>query len=209
MSSNSQRLEPKTGSGTIAINGVGTKGDERVELRRVGCFLTESLFKRALRRIFPDQRKQERHAVPPLVGYLGTACSSMPYELGDISLTGFCLLTDERWMPGTEMPVTLQRTNWPAQNDSDYFTVQATVVRCDNDGVGFSIVLCEDDSQAAYGNPLRVRWVTKVEMEQFLKRMKEHPGWEPSEDKASPRTEPASAHVKAGVVLKAAFEGGR
>src|ERR1700741_4255208 len=85
--------------------------NQRVELRRVPCHLTEALLKRVLRRIFPDPRKNGRHLQPPLVGYLGTMRSSRAYSLGDISLTGFCLLTDERWEPGTEMPITLLRTN--------------------------------------------------------------------------------------------------
>lgn len=201
MSSNSQMLKQETADGTVAANKSGTKNGEEIELRRVECYLTESLFKRILRRIFPDQRKQERLPVPPLVAYLGTASATKPYDLADISLTGFCLLTDERWIPGTEMPVTLQRTNWPAENDADCFTVQATVVRCDKEGVGFSIVLCEENSQAAYGNPLRVKWVTKGEMERFLKRLKEQPSSQ------LPQSGEQTAKTKAR--LKTAFEGGR
>jgi hypothetical protein len=210
MSSNGQGPEPKTRNAAVAENGTGTKDDEQIELRRVECFLTESLFKRILRRVFPDRRKQERLPVPPLVGYLGTASSSKRYDLGDISLTGFCLLTDERWIPGTEMPITLQRTNLPSENDNDSFTVQATVVRCDKDGVGFSIVLCEEDSLAAYGNPLRVKWVSRAQMEQFLQRLKQQPG-----SQGIPAEGPIPAEPKAGAPartrarLNAAFQGGR
>ena len=208
MSSNEQRPEPKTRYAAVAENGTGTKNGEQIELRRVECFLTESLFKRILRRVFPDRRKQERLPVPPLVGYLGTASSSKSYDLGDISLTGFCLLTDERWIPGTEMPITLQRTNLPSESDIDCFTVQATVVRCDREGVGFSIVLCEENSQAAYGNPLHVKWVTKVEMERFLKRLKEQPGSQLPQGEVPARSV-AGAMVTTRAKLKTAFEGGR
>ena len=90
MSSNYANEKNETGS-----------NKEQIELRRVECFVTESLLKRILRRIFPDQRKQERMPSPPLVAYLGTQSASRPYDIGDISLTGFCLLTSERWMPGT------------------------------------------------------------------------------------------------------------
>ncbi|MGA9587825.1 MAG: PilZ domain-containing protein [Terracidiphilus sp.] len=183
--------------------------NEQIELRRVECFLTESLFKRILRRVFPDRRKQERLPVPPLVGYLGTVSSSKQYDLGDISLTGFCLLTDERWIPGTEMPITLQRTNLPQENDNDSFTVQATVVRCDKDGVGFSIVLCEEDSLAAYGNPLRVKWVTRAQMEQFLQRLKEQPeSQEPAVEGPIPAESTAVRQARPGARLKAAFDDG-
>ena len=210
MSSNTQQLKLETMSATAAVGLVETGSNEDIELRRVECFLTESLFKRMLRRIFPDQRKQERLPVPPLVGYLGTACSSKPYDLGDISLTGFCLLTDERWIPGTEMPITLRRTNLPDQNKDDSFTVQATVVRCSEDGVGFSIVLTEEDSMAAYGNPLRVKWVSQEEMGRFIERLKEQPvPEEPQIEGPVSSQSVAGSRAQAGSVLKAAFQGGR
>ena len=189
---------PNRGSGDAAKVGSTTQAEENVELRRVACHLTESLFKRILRKIFPDQRKNERHLQPPLVGYLGMMHTSRSYDLGDISLTGFCLLTDERWTAGTEMPITLQRTNLPEGKDPENFTVQATVVRHGSDGVGFSIVLCEADSQAVYGNPLQVRWITRSEMEEFLKKLK------PPQEESLP--EPA---LKPEPGLKAAFDIGR
>ena len=205
MSSNAQELGTKFSTEAVGINAAGSQTDGKMELRRVQCFLTETLFKGVLRRIFPDQRKSERVPVPPLVGYLGTAFSSKPYDLSDISLTGFCLLTDERWMPGTEMPITLQRTNLPDGLERDFFTVQATVVRCEGGGVGFSIVLCEEDSQAAYGNALQVRWVTTETMKLFLQRLKE----QPDEDAAGTTQANANGQGRAGASLKAAFEGGR
>jgi len=210
MSSNVEWLEATRRNAAIAESGIDTRSSEEIDLRRVECFLTESLFKRILRRLFPDQRKQQRQSVPPLVGYLGTAHSSKPYELGDISLTGFCLLTDERWIPGTEMPITLKRTNLPPENDLDCFTVQATVVRCGKDGIGFSIVLCEEDSAAMYGNELRVRWVTRAEMEHFLERLKDQPGSPELQERVSiPAESTLGVQARARGRLKAAFEGGR
>jgi hypothetical protein len=187
-------------SGVVARVEGATPGDESIELRRVPCHLTESLFKRLLRMIFPDQRKNERQLQPPLVGYLGMTHTSRPFELGDISLSGFCLLTDERWTPGTEIPITLQRRNVPEGKDPESFTVQATVVRSGTNGVGFSIVLTEEDSQAVHGNPLRVRWITRREMEAFLNDLKDQPVQEEPVVGTSIKAEPA---------LKAAFEGGR
>lgn len=190
--------------------GSTTENFEKIELRRVECHLTDSLWKRMLRLIFPDQRKQERLPKPPLVGYLGTARASKPYDLGDISLTGFCLLTGERWIPGTEMPITLRRTNLPVQDDKDSFTVQATVVRSDGEEVGFSIVLSEEDSKAVHGNPLRVKWMSKAEMEQLLERLKGMPESELPDGRSQIPVRPAaSAQSGAGAQLNAAFESGR
>jgi PilZ domain len=208
MSSNVQRLETKTRNVAVAEDRAGARNDETIEFRRVECLLTEPLFKRLLRRVFPDRRKQERMPVPPLVGYLGTASSSKAYDLADISLTGFCLLTDERWIPGTEMPITLQKTNLPSEKNPDCFTVQATVVRCGQDSVGFSIVLCEEESLAAHGNPLRVKWITRAQMKRFLHSVKEQP-------RSAGVEGPIPAQPSAGVPargagrFKAAFEAGR
>ena len=207
MSSNVQGRETEVRNTAAAGNGVGSRDDEQIQLHRVECILSESLFKRILRRVFPDQRKQERQLLPPLVGYLGTTNASKPYDLGDISLTGFCLLTDERWIPGTEMPVTLRRMKLPPEEELDCFTVQATVVRCGENGVGFSIVLSEEESNAAFGNSLRVRWVTRAEMEQFLQRLKEQPGSEEIQVE-EPAATTSGAPARAGGQLKAAFEGG-
>ena len=134
--------------------------------------IRESLFKRLLRKMFPDQRKQPRVPLPPLVGYLGTVRGSRPFEVGDISLTGFSLVTGERWEPGTEMPITLLRTNVAPDQHEDRFTIQATAVRKTADGVAFSVVLSEEESIAISDNPLQVPWASRKEMRLFLERLK-------------------------------------
>lgn len=133
----------------------------------------ESFFKRVLRKIFPDQRTEQRIPVPPLVGFLGTARGSRPFEIGDVSMGGFSLVTTERWEPGTEMPITLQRTNVLAEEREDRFTVQATVVRWTEEGVAFSVVLSEEESNAVHDNPLQVSWASRQEMGMFLQRLKD------------------------------------
>jgi hypothetical protein len=162
MSARAEDLKLVTASGAVECAGFQTR-------RR------DPLFTRLLRMLFPDERRQERISVPPLVGYLGTMRATRPYEIGDISSSGFCLLTDERWETGTEMPITLQRTNLDGQTEAECFTVQATVVRSGEAGIGFSIVLSEEESNAAHGNRLQVRWASKAEMEGFLRRMQGEP----------------------------------
>ncbi|MBS1803103.1 MAG: hypothetical protein JST28_07025 [Acidobacteria bacterium] len=132
----------------------------------------ESLLKRLLRKIFPDQRTETRCPAPPLMGYLGTMQGSRPFEVGDVSLGGFSLVTEERWAAGTEMPITLRRSNLPVNEPEDLFTVQATVVRWTEEGVAFSIVLFEEDSAAVSGNPLQVYWASRQDMKLFLERLK-------------------------------------
>lgn len=163
-----------------------------------GGSLKEPLFKRILRKIFPDQRKQPRLPAPPLVGYLGTMRGSRPFEVADVGLGGFSLVTGERWEPGTEMPITLQRFNVGADEPEDRFTVQATAVRWTEDGVAFSIVLFEEESNAVSDNPLQVSWASREDMKLFLNRMKS-----PQEMMAPPSDrETSSADERS---LKAAF----
>lgn len=209
MSSNVQSLNPTIRNGQVRAGSSSAADEQALEIRRVKCVLTESLFKRLLRKLFPDQRKQERIAVPPLVGYLGTMQATKPYDVGDISLSGFCLLTNERWTPGTEMPITLQRTNIVGEIESECFTVQATVVRAGVDGVAFSILLSESESNAAYGNPLQVRWTSIPEMELFLKRLKmEQESGVPVDGSATAADSAQGTQVEPRGSLKAAFDVG-
>jgi hypothetical protein len=157
----------------------------------------ESFFKRVLRNVFPDQRKLPRFAGPPLIGYLGTARGSRPFEVGDIGLGGFKLVTGERWEPGTEMPITLERMNVEEGQPEDRFTVQATAVRWMEDGVGFSIVLFEEESNAVADNPLQVCWASRQEMKLFLDRLKA-----PEETRTAAGRQTQSAEESA---LQAAF----
>lgn len=87
-------------------------------------------------------------------------------------MSGFSLITDERWEPGTEMPVTLLRTNVQPDQHEDRFTIQATAVRSTEDGVAFSVLLSEEESKAVSDNPLQVQWASRNEMRLFLERLK-------------------------------------
>jgi hypothetical protein len=209
MGSNTGVLTQETESRTVTAQSTQARNFEGVE-QREGFHLVDFLWKGLLRLVFPDERKQERLPMPPLVGYLGTAWASKPYELGDISLTGFRLLTSERWLTGTEMPITLQRTNLPSKDNKDSFTVQATVVRWDEEGVGFSIVLSEEESNAAHGNPLSVKWMTRPKMMQFLDQLKAESGAElPEERSQKPVKSAVSTPPGRRPQLNAAFVGGR
>ena len=71
----------------------------------------EPLMKRLMRWIVPDQRVATRHTMPPVIGYLGQVRSSKEYKIGDISVAGFYMITEERWITGSGFPVTLERTD--------------------------------------------------------------------------------------------------
>jgi len=107
----------------------------------------EPLMKRLMRWIVPDQRVANRHAMPPLIAYLGLVRSSKEYKVGDISVAGFYMVTEERWILGTGFPVTLERIDEMGQGQT--LTVYSTVVRTGPDGVGFSFLRPANEEQHA------------------------------------------------------------
>jgi hypothetical protein len=88
----------------------------------------------------PDRRRGERLPEPGLVAYYWTGGSPNSYPLGDVSSSGLYLITDERWLPGTRIVMTLQRSNPDAAKIDDACKVESTVVRWGEDGVGCEFV---------------------------------------------------------------------
>lgn len=127
---------------------------------------SEPLFKRLIRWICPDQRVANRHTMPPLIAYLGTVRSSRSeYKIGDVSVAGFYMITEERWIPGTAFPITLERTD-PA-GVGRTLTVKATVVREGEDGVGFSFL--QSPEETANEDESSTTRVDLTKIAQFLK----------------------------------------
>jgi hypothetical protein len=126
----------------------------------------EPMMKRLMRWLVPDQRVANRHTMPPVVAYLGLVRSSKEYKIGDISIAGFYMITEERWIPGTGFPVTLERTDDAASGQT--LTVFSTAVRNGEDGVGFTFLHSADDDQhdgEAYGTTR----LDLTKLAQFLK----------------------------------------
>jgi Flp pilus assembly protein TadG len=85
-----------------------------------------------------DRRKSERRKSPQLVTFYWDGGPPTPRAVRDISATGFFVITEQRWYPGTLVMVRLQRPGWTGLERS--ITVRAKVVRTDGDGVGFEFV---------------------------------------------------------------------
>lgn len=100
---------------------------------------------RFLRWLFPnpapsDRRRGERLLEPGLVAYYWTGGSPSSYPLGNVSSSGLYLRTQERWLPGTRIVMTLQRHNPDAAKTDDVCRVESKVVRWGDDGVGCEFV---------------------------------------------------------------------
>ncbi|WP_109486584.1 PilZ domain-containing protein [Occallatibacter savannae] len=130
-------------------------------VRRVG---KKPLMLRALHMIFPDQRRHRRIAMPPIVAFIGI--SSKRYVVGDISNSGLFLVTEDRWMPGSPMPLSLVRTD--SGDVEEFVTVEACVVRNAEDGVGFKFLLADDEGEVDDAGLPGARWASALEMMRFV-----------------------------------------
>jgi len=126
----------------------------------------DPLMKRLIRWICPDQRVANRHTMPPLIAYLGLVHTSKEYKVGDISVAGFYMITEERWIPGTGFPITLERTDEAGMGET--LTMHSTVIRSGEDGVAFTFVqpVGEDNAEGDSHNSSRMD-LTKLA--QFLR----------------------------------------
>lgn len=108
-----------------------------------------------LRWLFPDlvikdateepheRRRADRQSLPGLIAYYFTGGSPEPQKIANISVLGFYLQTDERWMPGTIVRMTLQRLGSTGEDPSDTITVNSRIVRWGADGEGFEFILTD------------------------------------------------------------------
>ena len=124
------------------------------------------LMKRLFRLLVPDRRVANRHAPPSMIAYLGPVRSAREFKVGDISVAGFYMVTEERWIPGAGFPVTLERRDPEAEGQM--LTLYSTVVRAGEDGVGFTFLEPAPIEQSH----LQIRAGTRVDLTklaQFLK----------------------------------------
>jgi hypothetical protein len=87
----------------------------------------------------PQPRKAQRESMPGLSVFFFTGGAPVAHGVRDISLTGMFVLTQERWYPGTMVRMTLTDSLDPVSERS--ITLNTTVVRADDEGVGLRFVL--------------------------------------------------------------------
>ena len=107
---------------------------------------------KSLREVFeklsrPDTKRAERRAAHGFVAHYWSGNAARQDDIKDISSTGLYLLTEERWLPGTVISLSLQMKSPLEEISERRITLRAKIVRWGDDGVGFSFVL-PDDSEA-------------------------------------------------------------
>ncbi|MGA2727330.1 MAG: hypothetical protein ABSE96_05925 [Terracidiphilus sp.] len=105
------------------------------------CWLYPNLHLDKVEQKRSEERRAVRLPLPGLVAYFFTGGSPRPHPIKDISVTGFYMCTDERWLPGTIIRVTLQMVGTSGEGGRDTITVHSRVVRWGPDGGGFEFVL--------------------------------------------------------------------
>lgn len=93
----------------------------------------------------PKSARTNRQTLPGLVAYHWSGGKSQPYQLGNISESGFFLLTDERPYPGTLILMTLQKAGSKGEKLGNSIAVYSKVIRWGPDGVGFAFVVMDDE----------------------------------------------------------------
>jgi len=130
-----------------------------------------SLMDRFLRWLYPeksDRRSAGRHPLPGLIAYHWSGGTPQAYRLGNISESGFYLLTEDRPYPGTMLLMTLQKVDTSGDNLGDSVPVYTKVIRWGPDGVAFLFVL-SDPTDAKSSSHAPGSWADRKSLMEFLK----------------------------------------
>lgn len=90
-----------------------------------------------------EPRKDIRSKTSLLVAYFWDGGEPVAHLVQNISPSGFFLATSERWLLGTLVMMTLQRTSTKITQPQCSVIVMSKVVRHGDDGVGFEFVPVE------------------------------------------------------------------
>lgn len=102
------------------------------------------LFKALNDFLVPQKPRHERRPVPEFFVYFPEDEVRKSADIKDISSTGVYLLTEERWLPGTHVPLTLQKRGPFEEDPKLRVTLKSRVVRWGEDGVGLAFTLPAD-----------------------------------------------------------------
>ncbi|HEV2462640.1 MAG TPA: PilZ domain-containing protein [Acidobacteriaceae bacterium] len=90
-----------------------------------------------------DPRKGSRRPEPPVEAFFWNGGKPSAHVVRNISPNGFYLVTEERWLEGTLIVMTLQRTaNYTGMNHNSVVAL-SRVIHHGEDGVGFAFVPVE------------------------------------------------------------------
>ena len=119
----------------------------------------------------PDPR-MPRTTPQGVIAYFFTGGTPEGYPVREISLSGLYITTSVRWYKDTVVRITLTDKHQPASERS--ITVNARVVRCEDDGVALEFILAGD--QRRHGKAFELsdysNGVDIVQLHEFLLGLK-------------------------------------
>jgi len=119
----------------------------------------------------PRRQRAERRPAPELAAYHTSGSGLKLDVVKDISATGVYLLTEERWLPGELVSLTLQRKGPPEKSPDRRITLKMMAVRWGEDGVALSFVLPKDLDVRLWESPLKAE-VDQTEPEDILREFR-------------------------------------
>jgi hypothetical protein len=137
----------------------------------------KSGFRRALKWLYPDpgtsndRRRSIRLPSSELMAYYPEKGTERGHVVGNISSSGVYLVTDERWPPGTLIPLTLQRKGPLEENAGQKIRVQAGPARWGKDGIGLYFVFPTGMDLRLWESPHR-RFAAETETEYILREFR-------------------------------------
>jgi hypothetical protein len=90
-----------------------------------------------------DRRRAYRLGHPDLVAYFFTGGAPQPHRIENISVTGFLMHSEDMWMPGTVIRMTLQKIGTRGDRRGDSVTVLTRMVRRVGGGSAFEFVFSQ------------------------------------------------------------------
>jgi hypothetical protein len=87
-----------------------------------------------------ERRGSRRRRWPRLIAYNSSGSGLAVHGVKDVSANGLYLVTDERWPMGSEVIMTLQRTDGLDEDSKDPINVKLRVIRWGKDGVALSFI---------------------------------------------------------------------
>jgi hypothetical protein len=96
-----------------------------------------------------DARRGARDKSPLLVAYFWDGGDPVAHKVKNVSSSGFYLDTTERWLLGTLVMMTLQRTSPDPNRPECSVIVMSKVIHHGEDGVGFAFVPVESSGAPA------------------------------------------------------------
>ena len=113
----------------------------------------------------------KRFHEPGLVAYYWTSGTPKACSVGNISSSGMYIFSDESWLPGSVIPMTLQKVGDAGQDPEDWIAVLTQVVRSGPDGHGLAFFF--SGSTHLFGDEIPPERVADNKaLKRFLKHLK-------------------------------------